>query len=227
MRKELIIFAMASGLALSGCVGSMVNPGSRSNVSVFHTLDQVPASATFTVVGWREELDNSLAFRSYALELSEIMRDEGLRVVEPGQPADYIAYLDYGIDDGTPFEYTYYRPQWGEVFANQSTSTTVTNMPSGQRSTTTTTASDPTLGVTGYTPERRSGRNYQRYVNIDIVAATDGRDAVPVLEMRLSSDGTCGDFATMMPRFMKAIEKRFDDRSGKTGRLTTGGGGRC
>jgi hypothetical protein len=227
MKNELIAFAVATGLALSGCVGSTINPGSRSNVSVFHTLDQVPASATFTVLGWREELDNSLAFRSYALQLSEIMRDEGLRVVEPGQPADFIAYLDYGIDDGTPFNYTYYRPQWGEVFANQSTSSTVTSTPAGRRTTTTTTSSDPTIGVTGYTPEQRSGRNYQRYVNIDIVSAVDGKDAVPVLEMRLKSDGTCGDFATLMPRFMKAIEKRFDDPSGKTGRLTTGGGGRC
>ncbi|MEP5937563.1 MAG: hypothetical protein ABJ239_04500 [Erythrobacter sp.] len=227
MKNSLIAFAIASGLTLSGCVGSMINPGSRSNVSVFHTLDQVPASATFTIVGWREELDNSLAFRSYARELGEIMREEGLRVVAPGQPADYIAYLDYGIDDGTPFNYTYYRPQWGEVYANQKTSSTVTSTPTSQRTTTTTSGSNPTLGVTGYVPEQRRGKNYQRYVNIDIVPARDGREAVPVMEMRLKSDGWCGDLATMMPRFMKAIEKRFDDPSGKTGRLTTGGGGKC
>lgn len=226
MKIGFLTCAAAASLALSGCAGSMLNPGSKSNVSVFHRLDQVPASATFTVMGWREDLDNSLEFRNYALMLGEIMRKEGLRVVAPGQPADFIAYLDYGIDQGQAFTYTYYRPQWGELYDSQTTSSTITETATGQQVETKVTNTDPRYGVTGYNPEQRRGVNYQRFVHIDIVPAEGGRNALPVMEMRLKSDGTCGSISTLMPRFMKAIERRFDDKSGKAGRLVTAGG-RC
>lgn len=219
MKKNMILIA-ALALPLGACMGG---GNVVSNVAVFHTLEQVPGNATFSVVPWRSELDRSLEFRSYALRLSEIMRDAGYNTVSPGSPADYIVYLDYGIDDGTPYEYTYNQPQWGVIYDSEQSVTTVTNTPTGQVIDQTVTPTGQRYGVTGYTQEVARGTTFQRFLNIDIVPrAAAGSDPQPVYEMRLKSAGWCGSIPSLMPRFMKAVEKRFDAKSGKAGRVKTG-----
>lgn len=222
MKPKFILLLAAATLPLGGCLmgGSHV----KSNVAVFHTLDQIPGSATYSVVSWRPELDRSLEFRSYALKLTEIMREAGYKAVSPGRPADYIVYLDYGIDDGTYFEYTYNQPQWGMVSNGEQSVTTITETETGQIIDQKVTPADETYGVTGYTQETARGTTYKRFVNIDIVPRTAAtKDPYPVFELRLNSSGSCGSIPTIMPRFMKAIEKRFDSKSGKAGRVKTGG----
>lgn len=222
MKLKFAITLAAATLPLSACV---LSPSQvKSNVAVFHTLDQVPSSATYSVVSWRPELDRSLEFRTYALELTEIMREEGYRAVSPGQPADYIVYLDYGIDDGTYFEYTYNQPQWGFVADGERSVTTVTETNNGQVIDQTVTPANQRYDVTGYTQETRRGTTYKRFVNVDIVPRSQrGQEPIPVFELRLTSSGTCGSIPTIMPRFMKAIEKRFDSKSGKAGKVSTSG----
>jgi len=222
MKPSIVLMLATASLPLTACAygGSQV----KSNVAVFHTLDQVPQSATYSVVSWRPELDRSLEFRSYALRLTEIMRDEGYRAVSPGQPADYIVYLDYGIDDGTPFEYTYNRPQWGMVANGEQSVTTITETGTGQIINQTVTPTNETYAVTGYTQETRQGTRFNRFVNIDIVSRTQGRQQpAPVFELRLTSSGSCGSIPTVMPRFMQAVEKRFSAKSGKAGKISTRG----
>lgn len=187
-------------------------------MAVFHTLEQVPKDATFSVVAWRPENDRSLEFRSYAMQLTKIIAKAGYRTVEPGRPADYIVYLDYGIDNGTPFQYTYNRPQWGMVAQTENTVTKITDTPTGQIIEQEVTPGTQTFGVTGYTQEIVNSTNFNRYLNIDIVPR-GVEDPVPVMEMRLRSGGSCGSLPTLMPRFLKAVERRFDDKSGKAGNL--------
>ena len=222
MKSRFVLLLAAATLPLGGCLmgGSKVN----SNVAVFHTLDQVPASATYSVVSWRPELDRSLEFRSYALELTQIMRDAGYQAVSPGSPADYIVYLDYGIDDGTYFEYSYNEPQWGLVSNGEQSTTVITETETGQIIDQKVTPADQTYGVTGYTQETARGTTFNRFVNIDIVPrANAAKDPYPVFELRLTSSGSCGSIPTIMPRFLRAVEKRFDSKSGKAGRVSTGG----
>lgn len=221
MRPQTLLLLAATSLTLSACLGG---GAVKSNLSQFHSLDSVPASATFSVVSWRPELDRSLEFRSYAQRLSAIMREAGLRVVEPGQPADYIAYLDYGIDDGRPVTYTYNVPQWGTTYNAQTTSTVVDDSNPGQQVINSTVrGTDPTYGITGYTQEVRNRTVYSRFVHIDILPKTANARATPVYELRLKSSGSCGSIPSLMPRFMRAIEKRFDRKSGYSGRVKTGG----
>lgn len=221
MRPQTLLLLAATSLTLSACLGG---GGVNSNLSQFHMLDSVPASATFSVVSWRPELDRSLEFRSYAQRLSVIMREAGLRVVEPGQPADYIAYLDYGIDDGRPVTYTYNVPQWGTTYNAQTTSTVVDDSNPGQQVINSTVrGTDPTYGITGYTQEVRNRTVYSRFVHIDILPKTATARATPVYELRLKSSGSCGSIPSLMPRFMRAIEKRFDRKSGYSGKVKTGG----
>lgn len=223
MKHKLVILLTAAALPLGGCLYGGP-PKVQSNVAVFHTLDQVPKNATFSVVPWRAELDRSLEFRSYALRLNEIIDDAGFRTVSPGQPADYIVYLDYGIDDGTYYEYTYNQPVWGLVAEGEQVTTTVTETATGQIINQTSTPTNQRYQQVGSTVEVARGTTFQRFVNIDIVSRSSGPndDPVPVYELRLKSEGSCGSIPTLMPRFMKAIEKRFDAKSGKAGRLRTG-----
>ena len=220
MTKQFKIAAtvLAAGLPLGGCLTVPWAPHVASNVAVFHTLDQVPKEATFSVVAWRPENDRSLEFHSYALQLTKIISKAGYRTVAPGKPADYIVYFDYGIDNGTPFQYTYNRPQWGVVAQAEDTVTTITDTPTGQVIKQQTTPGTQTFGVTGYTQELVSGTNFNRYVNIDIVPR-GVENPLPVMEMRLRSDGQCGSLPTLMPRFLGAIARRFDDKSGKAGNM--------
>lgn len=222
MRPQATLLIAALSLTLSACLGG--GGPVKSNVSQFHTLDSVPASATFSVVSWRPELDRSLEFRSYAQRLTAIMRDSGLRVVKPGQPADYVAYLDYGIDDGRPVTYTYNVPQWGVTYNAQTTSTVVDETNPGQQVINSTVrGADPTYGVTGYTQEVRNRTVYARFVHIDILPKNATAQTTPVYELRLKSSGSCGSIPSLMPRFMRAIEKRFDRKSGYSGKVKTGG----
>ncbi|MEO0440340.1 MAG: hypothetical protein AAF067_05635 [Pseudomonadota bacterium] len=222
MRPQNLLLLAATSLTLSACLGG--SGPVQSNLSHFHTLESVPASATFSVVSWRPELDNSLQFRNYAQRLSVIMREAGLRVVEPGQPADYIAYLDYGIDDGRPVTYTYNVPQWGTTYNAQTTSTVVHDSNPGQQVINSTVrGTDPTYGITGYKQEVRNSIVYSRFVHIDILPKNATGKTTPVYELRLKSSGSCGSIPSLMPRFMQAIEKRFDRKSGYSGRVKTGG----
>jgi len=151
------------------------------------------------------------------------MRDAGYNAVSPGQPADYIVYLDYGIDDGTYYEYTYDRPEWGMIADGVKTTTTVKSTPTGQVIEETTLPANQRYVVTGHTQETVRGTTFKRFVNIDIVPLSRGSGTMPkVFELRLSSDGWCGSIPSLMPRFMQAIEKRFDVRSGKAGKVSTG-----
>ncbi|VAV99080.1 hypothetical protein MNBD_ALPHA04-515 [hydrothermal vent metagenome] len=221
MRSQTLLLLAATSLTLSACLGG--GPV-KSNLSQFHTLDSVPASATFSVVSWRPELDRSLEFRSYAQRLTAIMREAGLRVVEPGQPADYIAYLDYGIDDGRPVTYTYNVPEWGVIYNAQTTSTVVDETNPGQQVINSTVrGTDPTYGVTGYKQKVRNRTVYARFVHIDILPKNATARTTPVYELRLKSSGVCGSIPSLMPRFMRAIEKRFDRKSGYSGKVKTGG----
>lgn len=219
MRRKTILLVTLMSLGLGGCLGGRVN----SNVSQFNTLESVPATATFTVVSWRPELESTLQFRNYAQRLSGIMREAGLRVVEPGRKADYVAYLDYGIDDGRPVTYSYNVPQWGTTYNSQTTTTIVDDTASGQVVNSTVRGTDPTYGITGYTRETRNSTEYDRFVNVDILRANAGARTTPVYELRLKSSGTCGSIPSLMPRFMKVIEKRFDRKSGYSGKVRTGG----
>ena len=221
MRPQTLLLIAATSMTLSACLGG----GSvRSNLSQFHTLESVPASATFSVVSWRPELDSSLEFHSYAQRLTAIMREAGLRVVEPDQPADYIAYLDYGIDDGRPVTYTYNVPQWGTTYNSQTTSTVVDDRNPGQQVINSTVrGTDPTYGITGYTQEVRNRTVYSRFVHIDILPKNATSKTTPVYELRLKSSGSCGSIPSLMPRFMRAIDKRFDRKSGYSGKVKTGG----
>lgn len=219
MRRKTVLLVAAMSLGLGGCLGSQV----KSNVSQFNTLESVPATATFSVVSWRPELENSLEFHNYARRLSNIMREAGLRVVQPGQKADYVAYLDYGIDDGRPVTYSYNVPQWGTTYNSQTTTTVVDDTVNGQVVNSTVRGTDPTYGITGYTRETRNSTEYVRFVKIDILQANAGARTTPVYELRLQSSGFCGSIPTLMPKFMKAIEKRFDRKSGYSGKVRTGG----
>ncbi len=222
MRPQTALLIAATSLTLSACLGG--SGPVKSNLSQFHTLDSVPASATFSVVSWRPELENSLEFRSYAKRLTAIMREAGLRAVAPGQPADYIAYLDYGIDDGRPVTYTYNVPQWGVTYKAQTTSTVVDETKPGQQVISSTVrGADPTYGVTGYQQEVRNRTVYARFVHIDILPKNASAQTTPVYELRLKSSGSCGSIPSLMPRFMRAIEKRFDRKSGYSGKVKTGG----
>lgn len=219
MRGQNLLLIATMSLGLSACLGGNV----KSNVSQFNTLESVPATATFSVVSWRPELENSLEFHNYARRLSSIMREAGLRVVAPGQKADYVAYLDYGIDNGRPVTYSYNVPQWGTTYNSQTTTTVVDDTANGQVVSSTVRGTDPTYGVTGYTRETRNSTKYDRFVNVDILRANAGARTTPVYELRLKSSGSCGSIPSLMPKFMKAIEKRFDRKSGYSGKVKTGG----
>ncbi|SIN64210.1 hypothetical protein SAMN02745824_1360 [Parasphingorhabdus marina DSM 22363] len=222
MRPHNLLLLAATSLTLSACLGG--SGPVQSNISQFHSLESVPATATFSVVSWRPELDRSLEFRSYARRLTTIMREAGLRVVAPGQPADYIAYLDYGIDDGRPVTYTYNVPQWGMTYNAQTTSTVVDETRPGQQVINSTVrGTDPTYGITGYTQEVRNRTVYSRFVHVDILPKNATAKTSPVYELRLKSSGSCGSIPSLMPRFMQAIEKRFDRKSGYSGKVKTGG----
>lgn len=214
MRPVLALLLAAS--VLSGCATL------RSDITEFHSLPPQAESLSYTVLPARKELNGSLEFETYAEQVRRGMRAKGFRVVEPGAPADLIAFLDYGIDRGRQEVSTYSIPQWGvKGYSGARTTGTVSTYGNTSYLNATTTAT-PIYGVTGYTQGVSSSRVFTRNVYLDVVDLRGWEPNQPlknVYQGRLRSEGSCGNIAAVMPALIDALLKDFPGQSGKTRRV--------
>jgi hypothetical protein len=224
-RLTVATLAVLASALLSGCA----TPRIQSDVAVFHQMTAtVGSDATFAILPWRKENEDSLEFASYAQLVATYLRGKGLTVVEQGRPARYAVFFDYGVDDGRTETYSYVIPTWGRTgYSGSTTYGSVTTYGNTATFNATTTAS-PTYGVTGYVPATGSYTVFRRFVRVDVIdlADTAGKPK-KVYEGRLKSEGSCGNLSVLMPAFAEVLFGEFPGQSGRSGRVMSPWNGKC
>ena len=224
---KTIVFAF-SVLSLSGCATRADRV--ETKLVAFHRMQANSASeATITVLPWRKEWLDSLEFREYARQIESRLSERGYRIADQSAPATHALIVDYGIDDGKTISTPYSIPQWGVIGSSGSRTTgTITTYGNTSAINATTTAV-PTYGVSGYRSGVSTELVFTRFVNVDIVKLSSARPTTndKVYEGRLKSQGTCGNFVSIMPILLDSLFTDFPGPSGKPVNRDVPWNGKC
>lgn len=209
--------ALSAGIAglLQAC--ATVSPFVDTSVTVFHELPPTPLAETvIAVMPWRKELSDSLEFKTYAARIEARLRERGYVISGPGIPASHAMFVKYGIDDGRTVATPYSIPQFGVTgYSGSQTMGTVSTYGNTSYLNATTTRT-PTYGVTGYQTGVATHRVFTRFVSIDIVQLSSTPETSrKVFEGRLRSEGSCGNFVSIMPILVDSLFMTFPGTSGQ------------
>jgi len=197
-------------LTLSGCTSI------RTSVTAFSVLGPSDTRQRIAVLPWRERMKDSLEFKTYVTQVETHLRAKGFTVVSLQERPELIAFLDFGIDDGTQVAEAYTIPQYGVTgYSSAFTTGTITSYGSGFGTYQGTTTYTPQYGVTGYSTGVRTRTEYSRFVNFDIVRPGQGENT-KVYESKLRSRGSCGNLPTVMPPMLTALFRDFPASGGRT-----------
>jgi hypothetical protein len=188
----------------------------RSNIQTFHTLPPVGAGKSVFVAASDEKKQDTLEFRSYARMLESHLAKKGYVPVSDVASAEYVAFFEYGIDDGTLVTSTYSIPQWGVTGYSSSNTSGMINTFGSTGTYSATTTYVPQYGVTGYSTGTSTSKVYRRALILTLLKP--GRDKQPkaesVYEAKLVSEGSCGSVAGVMTPMLEALFKDFPGQSG-------------
>jgi len=203
--KRILVFAIA--LMLAAC-GSVV----RTNVTTFYDLPTQWKGRTIAVLPYKEQQSQSLEWRAYRQMVEDQLRKASFVVTSPDD-ADLLAFFGYAIDQGREVVSTYSIPQYGVTgYSGGYTTGTITSYGGGYSTYSGTTTLTPTYGITGYTAGVSSDTVFTRSLSVDIV---DKQTQNRRWEMKLRSQGSCGNIASVMPQFLQAAFDSFPGPSGK------------
>lgn len=184
----------------------------RSNVTTFHELPEDWKGRTIAVLPYSEQNSQSLEWRNYKTKLEDQLRKVSFVVTSPDN-ATLIAFFGYAIDRGREVISTYSIPQYGVTgYSSGYTTGTVTNYGGGYSTYRGTTTLNPTYGITGYSTGVTSSTVYTRSLSVDMI---EKRNQTKLWEMKLRSQGSCGNISTVMPAFFQAAFDEFPGPNGK------------
>ena len=212
-----VCLALLLVFALSAC--SYV----KNQVQVFHKLDPAfEPGTTVAIVAGDEKKEGSLEFETHAKKLGIHLTALGLDVVDLADNPDYAVLFNYNITDGKPITRNYSIPVWGETgIASSTTSGTISSYGGTSHYSGTTTYA-PSYGVTGYQTVSKTEVIYGRALVIDMfkyrgVPSTE--DLPAVLELTVSSAGTCSSITAVIDEMLKAAFTDFPPESGSDRRV--------
>ena len=211
MCKNRILLSFLALTILAGC--AVV----RAQVSSFSTLAMPVMNKSIAVIGYPEETNKSLEFRSYRPKFEQNFRAVGFSIAPPDQ-ADYIAFVSYGIDTGTTQTSLVSTPIYGQTGGGTTyTSGTVSAYSGGYGPYSGTSYTMPTYGVVGYSTSTVQYTTYKRQLAVDIVEAStvETNNPIKVYEGRLSSIGSCGAMSEVIDELIQALFVKFPNDSGK------------
>ena len=203
----------------------------ESRIETYHKLPETPDATTITILPYNEKEYSSLEFEAFAKKLAKKLEDAGYTVIdnaEGGNP-ELVAFLAYGIDDGTMVTEAYSIPQWGVTgySGSHTTGTVSTFGNTGFYSGTTT--YQPQYGITGYSTGTTSYAVYTRALILDIYNVNDllNGQSKRIYESKLTSQGSCGAIGPVFDEMLEALFEEFPGKSGETRNATVMMDGDC
>lgn len=212
-RTARIAAAIMLALTTASCGSRVI-----SNVTSFSQLGSAYTGKTIAVVPIDDAQKNSLEFQRYVAQLKAHLSAKGFRPIDDDSSIapDYVAFFDFGIDNGHQVSSNYSMPVWGQTGVSSSYSSGTLSMYGNSGTYSGTTTYTPTYGVTGYTTGTTTSTVYSRVVNLDIMRLGEGGKSEKAYEARLSSSGNCGNLTVIMGSLLEAMFKDFPKDAGGT-----------
>ncbi len=201
-------------LLLSAC--QTTTPTLKANVQSFANLAELRSLQRIYIIGYPEELDQSLEFQSYKPKITAHLSQEGFQVVDDAENSDLIAFVNFSIDHGVQETRTVSKPEWGMVDTGSKTTYGDANVIGNTLFYSETTTNDKRFGITGYRNEQVSMTMYTRNLNMDIYKTAELRNdkQVKVFEGRITSRGMCGNMPLVIDELLNAFFTKFPSGSG-------------
>lgn len=227
-RKALIILA---ALVVAGCAPVEQPPHVVSTITPFHQLSASPVSGKkMAILAHPADRQTSLEFATYRDKMKAKFSERGINVIENPLEADWLAFLSYGIDNGTQQYEVISVPVFGQTGGGATYhSGTVSGSGGGFGSYSGTSYTMPTFGVTSYTAQTVTSTTFQRNLALDIVdrASLDKGAPVKLYEGRLVSRGSCGSLAGVFDALIDALFQYWPGVSGKPQTIDARWHGQC
>ena len=188
-------------LTTQGCVSTNIH----SNVSTYSKIADEYRGKTIVVVPMNKANLGNAQYKDFAARLSSQLTTLGFSVVPDTQGAlpDYVAALDYGIDDGRTKTSTYMSPKVGATGSYGS-------------------SYGPYTGVSGYSTTTRTDTIYDRFIAVDIWKPQSRDVGEKLFEGRVKSGGRCGDLSKVFDPMVESLFDRFPKaRSGEVVKPST------
>ncbi len=215
MNKIIILLILA--VSLSGCAGVSQQSRIISNISSFSELPKTLVGKSIHLLAYPAEKNDSLEWKSYRKIFESGFEKSGFTITKLDS-ADYVAFISYGINDGTTTQDTYSTPVYGSTGGGTTYhSGTVSSSGGGYGSYSGTSYSMPTYGVVGSTTSTTTGEKFTRNIAIDIVdrKTMKNKKPVKVYEGRVRSAGTCSIFNQVIDEMVEGFFLKFPKGSGK------------
>ncbi len=203
-----LLISLVLLIGLTGCAG-FVQTSSTTFQGPDHSL-----RGKVIVMPIDSSQENSLEFRNVSNYLTRKLSEKGYSTATSPSDAQFMAYITYGIDNGTTSVSSV--PMYGQTGGGTSFTTgSVTNSYGRTSTFNGTTTTMPTYGVVGAIPV--SSTEYKRRVNIDIWYR--GPTSVKVYEMRGLSSGSCGNINSILFNIIDGMFANFPGENGQPKRV--------
>jgi hypothetical protein len=196
-----------------------------ANVASFSELSAGNSPEPIVILPWRQQMKDSLEFKTYAREMERRLVVRGFRVVSIDDRPQLVGFFDFGIDSGREVLSSYAIPQWGVTGYSGAYTSGVINTYGNTGTYSGTTTYVPQYGVTGYSTGVVSNTVYSRFINFDVVRIEPGKEPRKVYEGRLRSAGSCGNLASILPTLMDGLLQEFPGATSR--RVTLPWDGKC
>lgn len=209
-----------AALAMAGCAATPF----RADVARFQAQLPAPQGQSFVVEAGNPALQGGIEFGQYAALVAGELTRYGYRPAAPGEKADMVVHMDYGIDKGrervvsTPgFGNPWYGGYYGRGFYS---APVIVRGPGGRRYVYG--WRDPFLWGSGFGPgwgydDVESFTVYTSDLNLRIDRASDG---YRLFEGRAQAQSRDNDLTQIVPNLVEAMFTNFPGNSGEKVRIT-------
>lgn len=183
-------------LALAGC-SSVVS----TQVSTFRSPGNLGEQGSVTVQAMHAELNRSLEFAWYRTQVEKALAGLGYQIGAPGEEADYIALLDYGVEPAK---------------ADRSGPIVATGMGWGR---------SRYFGTNMVIVDNDRRQEFIR--RVQLVIERNGPDGERVYEVSGASQGRCGVMSVVFDEMLAAMLQGFPVENASVKTLQVKGDARC
>lgn len=209
MRRICLLLIGGVLLVLAGCSAVDVNVGS------FSTLPEGRQSGVLAVLGNPAEIEELPEFERYKKNFEFHFAEEGFEITDDIYRADYVALVNFGMDDGQTTTRTYTNPVYGAVTEGVTqqgealASDAIMANRSGES------YSPGPQGVVRYDSSTSSKTVFTGHLNVDMFEMGKNGLGEQVYETKLLSKGSCGRLSEIMDKLVDSIFVDFPNTTGK------------
>ena len=196
-------------LVLAGCSTVDVNVGS------FSTLPDGRQSGLLAVLGNPAEIEQSPEFEQYKKAFEFHFAEKGFDIMDDIYRADYVAFVNYGMDDGHTTTRSYTNPVYGTVTDGGAQQGEVAASDAIMANRSGESYSPGAQGVLRYDASTSSKTVFTGHLNVDMFEMGENGLGEQVYETKLLSKGSCGRLAEVMDALVESIFIDFPHTNGQ------------